>query len=89
MSAPGREDLTCRELVELVTDYLERRLPRAERTRFELHLGHCPPCRVYLAQLRATVAAAGRLREESLPAEARDALLAAFRGFRRGTGGAP
>ncbi|HET9553713.1 MAG TPA: zf-HC2 domain-containing protein [Anaeromyxobacteraceae bacterium] len=89
MSAPATVDLSCAELVELVTDYLEGRLPLDDRTRFETHLCFCAPCRTYLAQLRGAVAAAGRLSEEALPADARDALLAAFRAWRRGPGGAP
>jgi anti-sigma factor RsiW len=89
MSAPERIDLSCQELVELVTDYLERRMSVDERSRFEMHLCYCAPCRTYLAQVRATVGAAGRVGEETLPADARDALLAAFRGWRRGPGGTP
>jgi anti-sigma factor RsiW len=78
---PG--DLACRELVEVVTDYLEDRLPLDERTRVELHLCTCRPCKVYLRQLRATVAAAGRLAQDDLEPAVRDALLEAFRGWKR------
>jgi len=74
-------EMTCAELVELVTDYLEDALPAAERRRFEEHLGACSHCLGYLAQVRLTVAAAGRLREDTLPADVRDALLHAFRGW--------
>ncbi|MFL5271459.1 MAG: anti-sigma factor family protein [Anaeromyxobacteraceae bacterium] len=81
------DDLCCKELVELVTEYLEDRLSPPVRTRFELHLAYCAPCRVYLAQMRATVAMTGRLSEESLPPGSKDALLAAFRGWKRGQGG--
>ena len=80
-------DLSCRELVELVTDYLEARLPVDERTRFELHLGYCDWCRTYLRQMRQVRDAAGELTEESLAPEAKSALLAAFRGWKRGSGG--
>jgi len=66
-----------------VTDYLERTLPNAERTRFERHLATCPGCAAYLRQLDATRHAAGRLTEASLPGEARDALLRAFRDWKR------
>jgi anti-sigma factor RsiW len=86
MTAPVAE-LTCRELVELVTDYLEERLPPAERTRLELHLTYCESCRAYLRQLRQVLAGAGRLAEESIAPEARDALLAVFRGWKKGAGG--
>ncbi len=85
MSASAWRDLSCRELVELVTDYLEDRLPPEERTRFELHVGYCGGCRVYLDQIRALARAAGRLTEESIPAEARQELLQAFRSWKSGT----
>jgi anti-sigma factor RsiW len=61
------DDLSCKELVELVTSYLEDRLPPAERTRFEMHLSYCAPCRVYLDQMRQTIQAAERLSERTLP----------------------
>lgn len=75
-------DLTCRELVELVTDYLEARLPLDDRTRFELHLSYCESCRTYLAQMRRVLERAGELREDAVEPAARDALLAAFRGWK-------
>lgn len=80
-------DLPCRELVELVTDYLEGKLPADDRTRFELHLGSCDGCSTYLRQMRLVLAASGRLSEESLSSAARDALLRAFRGWKAGEGG--
>jgi anti-sigma factor RsiW len=76
--------MPCRELVELVTDYLEHRLTPADRARFEAHLADCEPCRVYLEQFRETVRMLGRLPEEALSSEARDALIAAFRTWPRG-----
>jgi anti-sigma factor RsiW len=76
-------EMACRELVELVTDYLEDRLPRDDRARFEAHLVDCSYCETYLEQMRQTIRLLGRLPEESLSPEARDALLAAFRGWSR------
>ena len=55
------DDLTCRELVELVTDYLEGALSLAERHRFEGHLGTCRVCPRYVEQLRTTVRVLGKL----------------------------
>jgi len=78
-------ELTCQELVELVTDYLEDRLPAAERRRFDEHLSACDGCATYLEQVRSTVAAARRLPAEKLAPQAREALLAAFRGWKRGS----
>ena len=76
-------EMPCRELVELITDYLEDRLSTVDRARFEAHLAECEACRTYLEQLRQTIRALGRLPEESLSPEARDALLDAFRGWSR------
>ena len=76
-------DLTCQELVELVTDYLEGDLGSQERARFEAHLEECDGCRAYVDQMRATVdltRAAGAA-PASPPEMAR--LLDAFRGYRR------
>jgi anti-sigma factor RsiW len=83
----GVPDLACRELVELVTDYLEDRLSADERTRFELHLTCCASCRTYLAQMRQVLSTAGRLTEDSMEPEAREALLHAFHDWKKGSGG--
>jgi anti-sigma factor RsiW len=74
--------MSCRELVELVTEYLEGALPERDRRRFDDHLRRCPNCVAYVDQVRITVATLGRLREESLSPAARDELLDAFRGWR-------
>jgi len=76
-------ELPCRDLVELVTDYLEDRLSPGDRARFDAHLAECEACRAFLEQFRQTIRVLGRLPDESLSAEARTALLAAFRGWRR------
>lgn len=80
-AAPG---LVCREVVELVTSYLEGALPPAERSRFEAHLAVCPHCTRYLEQMRQTIAASGHISEEDLRPEAKDALLNAFRDWKSG-----
>ncbi len=59
-------DLVCRQIVELVTDYLDGALPRADRRRFERHLAGCPHCTAYLAQMRETIRLTGRLRVADL-----------------------
>jgi anti-sigma factor RsiW len=76
-------EMPCRELVDLVSDYLEDRLSPVDRARFEIHLAECDACRVYLEQFREIIRALGRLPEESLSPAARDALLTAFRGWTR------
>ena len=76
------EQLSCQELVELVTDYLEGALSAEDATRFEEHIGRCTGCEAYLEQIRQTIALTGRLRPESLSPEAERELLDAFRGWR-------
>jgi anti-sigma factor RsiW len=76
-SAP--RPLVCRELVELVTDYLEGRLPDEDRVRFEAHLDRCDGCTAYVEQMRKMVEALGHIPEQSLSPKAERELLAAFR----------
>jgi anti-sigma factor RsiW len=78
---PDVQGLSCQELVELVTDYLEDALPPDERQRFEGHLAECGNCQEYLAQMRATIELTGELSPASLSQEAEEALLAAFRSW--------
>jgi anti-sigma factor RsiW len=73
--------MTCSEFVELVTDYLEGRMSPAEVERFDAHLEVCPPCTHYLAQMRSTLTALGRIPEETISDAARTELLTAFTDF--------
>ncbi len=82
MSFVNVDDLSCQDLVELVTDYLEGALELALAERFDRHLLHCPFCEEYLAQIRRTIALTGMLREDDLDPKARDDLLSAFRRWR-------
>ena len=77
--------MSCRELVELVSDYIEGTLPAGERIRFDEHLAECDACAEYLAQIRETILATGRLREEAVPAGVRDQLLARLRDWKPAT----
>ena len=78
------DGLTCQELVELVTDYLEGALPAAERARFEAHLATCDGCDAYLEQMRQTIQLAHRLSEDSLAPPVREGLLRTFRDWKAG-----
>jgi anti-sigma factor RsiW len=84
MTARAPSKMGCQELVEAITDYLEGTLPAADVERFEAHLGECDACRRYVDQMRATVAALGRIPPESLSASQQEALLAAFHNWRAG-----
>ncbi len=72
-------DLTCQELVELVTDYLEDKLDAADKTRFESHLMICEGCRTYLTQIQQTIQLMGKVTEDEIPEEAKDHLLDVFK----------
>jgi anti-sigma factor RsiW len=75
-------ELTCKELVEVVTDYLEGSMPAERRLLFEEHLAFCDWCQTYLEQMRATIRLTGILREDDVRPEAREALLDAFRDWK-------
>jgi anti-sigma factor RsiW len=76
------DHISCQELVELITGYLEGALPAQEMALFEQHLNFCEGCVWYLEQMRGTIRAAERVAEGDIPADDRDRLLAAFRGWR-------
>jgi anti-sigma factor RsiW len=79
-----RRALVCREAVALMTDYLEGALSPRDRTRLESHLANCPNCSEYLAQIRATIAAAGHVEVDDLAPEALDDLVSLYRQWRAG-----
>ena len=70
-------------MVELVSDYLEGRLSTADRASFEAHLTKCAACTAYVEQMRQTLAALGRIPEETISAEGRSTLLRAFAEWQR------
>ena len=76
-------ELTCHELAELVTEYLEESLPASERTRFEAHLADCPYCQTYLEQMRQTIALLGRITEATLDSKMEVKLLRLFRDWKQ------
>jgi hypothetical protein len=73
--------LTCRQVVDLVTDYLEEAMSPADRRRFEQHLDGCVDCATYLEQLRTTLAVLGSLAEDSIEPDALDELSRRLAGW--------
>ena len=76
---PRRRALACRQVVELVTDYLEGSLSGSEARRFERHLAGCPNCTAYLEQMRTTIRVTGSLQAEDLSPEATREFIELFR----------
>jgi anti-sigma factor RsiW len=77
--------LTCKELVELVTEYLENALPADDRVRFEAHIASCHSCTSFVEQMRHTIQLTGKLSEESLSDSTARKLLATFRDWKKST----
>jgi len=82
-SGVGVEELSCREVVEILGDYLEGAMAAGDRARLEEHLAACEGCAAYLEQLRVTIRLSGRLPEEAVSPETMAPLLEAFRAWRR------
>ena len=76
--------MTCREVVELMTDYLDNSLSPGDRARFEQHLSGCDGCTAYLAQLRAARALMDRSAIEPVPELMRAELVKAFKTWKSG-----
>ena len=77
------QPLTCKELVELITEYIEGTLPEDDRARVDEHLAGCEGCTNYLEQMRQTIRLTGTIREENLTPEQRDDLLTLFRDWKK------
>jgi anti-sigma factor RsiW len=72
----------CREVVSLVTEYLEGSLPPDQRRQFEEHLRGCKNCTEYLAEMRTTLRLMGRLEPDRLPEHVRRELVQAFKNWK-------
>lgn len=77
------EELTCQDLVELVTDYFEGALPSTDRARFETHLAKCQGCTTYLEQMKQTIWTVGHLTERDVSPPARVTLLRIFQDWKK------
>jgi anti-sigma factor RsiW len=82
MTRTTDDDLTCRELVEVITDFVEGAMSDADRARFERHLGECAGCAAVMSQFRTTIEVTGRLTEDQVSEDQRDAMREVFRRWR-------
>lgn len=74
---------SCKDVVELVTEYFEDALSPSDRSRFEEHVMSCPPCRAHLEQMQETIRLLGSIPEETVSPDAEQALIDAFRDWKR------
>jgi anti-sigma factor RsiW len=75
-------EVVCRDVVEVVNDYLEDAMSPQERAAFEQHLHACPWCLTYLNQIRATASFVRRVTVAELPPDVESSLRALFRAKR-------
>ena len=75
----SREHISCQELVELVSDYIERALSVDDAELFEQHLNYCAGCERYVDEILTTIAAGGRLQEQGVPDQTLGPLMHAYR----------
>ena len=74
--------MNCRQVVELMTDYLEDALSEIDRRRFEAHLTDCDGCTEYLEELRTMMRLAGTIADQPIPAALESELVKAFRDWK-------
>lgn len=77
-----RRDLVCRQVITLLTDYIDDALPPPTRERLEAHLAVCPHCTEYLAQLRATIRAAQLIDVDAIDEATKNDLVDLYRRWR-------
>jgi anti-sigma factor RsiW len=78
------EPISCKELVEIVTDYIEGTMSAGDRRRFDEHIENCHWCRRYVEQMEITIRTVGRIEEDSIEPRMRAELLAAFSDWNAG-----
>jgi anti-sigma factor RsiW len=76
--------LTCQELTEVLTNYLEGTMALEDRAALEAHLALCEGCATYVEQMRQVIRTVHELRPDDVEATAPDDLLEAFRAWKRG-----
>jgi len=81
LNTADEKEMACKELVGVLTNYLDGSLAPNDRRRLEAHLDECPYCVNYVEQMKETIDAMGGVRLESLAPERQEEVLEAFRGW--------
>jgi hypothetical protein len=71
--------MTCSQVNERATDYMERKLSIAGRLAVRAHVARCRDCRAFLRQMRLTVSVLHGVGAEPVPEATRASLLEMFR----------
>ncbi|HXZ04804.1 MAG TPA: zf-HC2 domain-containing protein [Ktedonobacteraceae bacterium] len=84
MTNANQKELSCQEVVELVTDYLEQALLPEKQAQFEEHIANCPGCNTFLEQVQQTIMMLRKLSEQQAFPETKQDLLEIFRNWKQG-----
>ena len=60
-SSGGPSEIECRQIADLLGDYLDGSLPRHTRERINVHIGGCSPCVAFINTYRGTIDAVRKL----------------------------
>ena len=66
---------TCKDVNQLLMDYLENRLPEDVRKAVDYHLSLCPNCIKYINTYKKTIELTGSLSVKKMPPELEKTLL--------------
>ena len=80
-----KDELSCQQVVELVTDYLENALLPELHERLEAHVAECPGCENYIEQVRLTIDMLHQIARESVFPATKQELLQLFRDWKKGS----
>ena len=75
--------MECRQIAELLGDYLDGSLARETRELIDFHIDGCAPCVAFLNTYRGTVDAARKLPEVAIPPELKKRLLTVLKSAKR------
>lgn len=80
--SPGPSTIECRQIADLLSDYLDGTLPKPTRELLEWHIEGCGPCVAFVNTYRGTINAATKLKDVEIPSELKQRLLTVLRNQR-------
>ena len=79
----SENELSCQQVVELVTDYLENSLLPGMHKRLEEHVAECPGCENYIEQMQLTIDMLHQIARESVFPATKQGLLQLFHDWKK------
>ena len=78
-SSGSPHEIECRQIAELLGDYLDGTLPSHTRQLIDFHIDGCPPCVAFINTYRGTMSATRNLADVAIPSELKKRLLAVLK----------